>query len=148
MDYKTNMYMMPLFEIVGVTSTDMTYSVGFAYMTGEKEDNFTWALQMLLKLLKPKSDMPKVVVTDRDTTLMNVVAKFLPETSAILCYFHVGRNVRANIITNCIVKPKFVKVDGKEKLVNEVKPNEIFDTIFRAWEKVYKFHASLQCPWI
>jgi len=29
--YKTNLYMMPLFEIVGVTSTDMTYSVGFAY---------------------------------------------------------------------------------------------------------------------
>jgi hypothetical protein len=50
--YKTNMYRMSLFEIVGVTSTDMTYSVGFAFMTAEKEDNFTCVLQMLLKLLK------------------------------------------------------------------------------------------------
>ena len=65
--YKTNLYRMPLFEIVGVTSTYLTYSIGFAFMTSEKEHNFTWALQMLLKLLVPKSDMPKVVVTDRDT---------------------------------------------------------------------------------
>jgi len=39
--YKTNLYKMPLFEIVGVTSTDVTYSVGLAFMTVEKEDNFT-----------------------------------------------------------------------------------------------------------
>jgi hypothetical protein len=39
-------------------------------------------------------------------------------------------------ITDCRVKPKVVKVDGKEKHVNEVKPSEIVDTIFSAWEKV------------
>jgi len=85
--YKTNMCMMPLFEIVGVTSTDMTYFVGFGIFTAEKENNFILVLQMLLKLLNSKSDMRKVVVTDRDTTLMNVVATVLPETTAILCYF-------------------------------------------------------------
>ena len=31
--YKTNLYRMSLFEIVGVTSTYLTYSVGFAFMT-------------------------------------------------------------------------------------------------------------------
>jgi len=60
--------------------------------------------------------MSKVVVTDKDTTLMNVVAIVLPETSAILSYFNIGRNVRAKCITNCRVKPKDVKVDGKEKV--------------------------------
>jgi hypothetical protein len=34
--YKTNMYKMPMFEIVGVTSTDLTYSVGFGFVTHEK----------------------------------------------------------------------------------------------------------------
>jgi len=63
---------------------------------------------------------------------MNGVATVLPKTSAILCYFHVGRNVRAKCIIDCRVKPKVIKVDGKEKLVNEVKPNEIVDTIFSA----------------
>ena len=60
-------------------------------MALEKEDNFTWALQMLLKLLGPNSDMPKVVVTDRDTGMMNAVANVLPDSSAIICYFHVGK---------------------------------------------------------
>ena len=79
----------------------MTYLVGFAFMMSEKEDNFTWALQMLLKLLGPNSDMSKVVVTDRDTGMMNVVANVLSDSSAILCYFHVGKNVRSRIIIDC-----------------------------------------------
>jgi len=82
--YKTNLYRMPFFEIVGVTSTYLTYSVGFAFMTSEKEDNFTWALQMLLKLLEPNSDMPKVVVTDRDTSMMNAVANVLPDSNFVI----------------------------------------------------------------
>ena len=45
--------------------------------------------------------MPKVVVTDMDTTLMNVVATVLPESSAIIFYLHVGKNVRARYITDC-----------------------------------------------
>ena len=113
--YKTNFYMMSLFEIVGVTSTDMTYLVSFAFMTAKTEDNFTWVLQVMLKFLKSKSDMPKVVVTDMDTTLMNVVATVLLDISAILCYFHVGRNVRAKCITDCRVNPKVVKVDEKKR---------------------------------
>jgi len=127
---------MPLFEIVGVTSTYLTHSVGFVFMTSEKEDNFTWALQMLLKILNPNSDMPKVVVTDRDTTMMNVVANVLLDSSAILCYFHVGKNVRAKIITDSKVKQNVVVVDEQKKIVDEVKHSKIVDTIFDAWEKL------------
>ncbi|CAK8567943.1 unnamed protein product [Lathyrus sativus] len=39
--YKTNKYRLPLFEMVCVTSTEKTYSVGFAFLECEKEDNFT-----------------------------------------------------------------------------------------------------------
>ena len=38
--YKINMYKMPMFEIVWVTSTDLTYSVDFGFVTHEKEENF------------------------------------------------------------------------------------------------------------
>jgi len=91
---------------------------------------------MLFKLLKANSYMPKMVVNDRDTTLMNVVATVLPDSSVVLCYFHVGKNVIAKIITDCKVKQKVVIVDGKKKLVDKVKPSEIVVTIFHAWEKV------------
>ena len=130
--YKTNLYRMSLFEIVGITSTYLTYSVGFAFMTSEKEDNFTWALQMLLELLEPNSDMPKVIVTDRDTGMMNVVANVLPDSSVILCYFHVDKNVRARIITDCKVKQNVVVVDGQKKIVDEAKHSKLVDTIFDA----------------
>ena len=45
--YKTNRFNMPLFEIIGVTSTDLTFSVAFVFIQFEKEDNFAWALSCL-----------------------------------------------------------------------------------------------------
>ncbi|XP_045792022.1 protein FAR1-RELATED SEQUENCE 5-like [Trifolium pratense] len=46
--YKTNKYRQPLLEIAGITSTNMTFAVGFAYMESEKTDNYHWALGSLL----------------------------------------------------------------------------------------------------
>ncbi|XP_050909874.1 protein FAR1-RELATED SEQUENCE 5-like [Lathyrus oleraceus] len=61
--YKTNKYRIPLLEMVGVTSTEKTYSVGFAFLKCKKEDNFTWALEVCQTLLKDQGEMPKAVVT-------------------------------------------------------------------------------------
>jgi len=47
---------MSLFEIVGLTSNVMTYNVGFAFLTGEREGNFTWALQVCVNMLKCKKN--------------------------------------------------------------------------------------------
>ncbi|CAJ2665946.1 unnamed protein product [Trifolium pratense] len=57
--YKTNKYKMPLFEIVGVTSTEKSYNVGFAYIANEKEEDFIWALETCRSLLKSKHTVPK-----------------------------------------------------------------------------------------
>jgi len=89
--YKTNNYRMSLFEIVGCTSTKMTYSVGFTFLHFELEDNFTWALTMVKGLLSSKDNKPKVIVTDRDGALMNVVGTVFPETYTMLCFFILGR---------------------------------------------------------
>ncbi|KAL5138305.1 Protein FAR1-RELATED SEQUENCE 5 [Glycine soja] len=37
--YKTNMYRLPLLDFVGVTPTGMAFSVGFAYLEGERVNN-------------------------------------------------------------------------------------------------------------
>jgi DNA-directed RNA polymerase subunit L len=117
------------------TSTKMTYSVGFSFLSFELEDNFTWALEMLVGLLTSKLNMSKVVVTDKDNALMNVVAKVLPETDAILYYFHIGKNVKAKCITNCRVKAK----PKEAKEVNEAKEEkhcDIVEKITRVWKEV------------
>jgi len=82
--------------------------------------------------------MPRVIVTNRGTALMNFVAKVLPETAALLCHFHIERNVRVKCITNRWVKPKSrdVKVDEKDKEVKEVKASGIVNNIMRAWDNV------------
>ena len=129
--YKTNMYKMPMFEIVGVTSTDLTYSVGFGFVTHEKEENFVWVLQMMRKLLMSKMNMPKVVMTDRDTTLMNTVANVLPESYAMNCYFHVQKNVKARCILDC--KYSLGKNNGKE-----MKHGDVVKKIMRARKIIVK----------
>jgi len=38
---------MPLFEVVGVTSTGLTFSVAFMLLASERHHNFVWALEKL-----------------------------------------------------------------------------------------------------
>ncbi|XP_038707293.1 PKS-NRPS hybrid synthetase CHGG_01239-like [Tripterygium wilfordii] len=45
--YKTNRYKMPLFEIVGVTATNMTFCIAFVFLHSEKVFNYSWALRCL-----------------------------------------------------------------------------------------------------
>jgi len=43
--YKTNKYRFLLLEIVGVTSTALTFSIVFVFLSSERENNFIWALE-------------------------------------------------------------------------------------------------------
>ncbi|XP_022041444.1 protein FAR-RED ELONGATED HYPOCOTYL 3-like [Helianthus annuus] len=38
--YKTNRYKMPLVQIIGVTSTYLSFCVAYAFIANEKEENF------------------------------------------------------------------------------------------------------------
>ncbi|XP_028051733.1 uncharacterized protein LOC114256313 [Camellia sinensis] len=83
--YKTNRYRWPLLEIVGITSTEKTFSVGFAYLQYEKEDNYAWALGILRSLMDENS-LPNVIVTDRELSLMNAIATIFPRATKALQY--------------------------------------------------------------
>ena len=43
--YKINMYRLSLLDIVGVTPTNMTFSIAFVYLEGEHLNNVVWALE-------------------------------------------------------------------------------------------------------
>jgi len=116
-----------MFEVVGVTSTDLTYSVGFGFVTHEKEENFVWVLKMLRNLLTSKMNMPKVIVTNRDMSLMKAGGNVFPESYAMNCYFHVKANVKQMYILDC--KYPLGKKDGKE-----MKPRNVVKKIMRAWK--------------
>ena len=71
--YKCNRYNLPLLQILGVTSTEMTFPGALAYLEFEREDNYTWALTRLKSVLDD-SAMPKVILSDRCCANFNVLA--------------------------------------------------------------------------
>ncbi|CAI8614294.1 unnamed protein product [Vicia faba] len=71
--YKTNRYRLPLLKIVCFTSMKLMFSIGFAYLEHERDENFTWALEKLKEFFSSENLLPKVVVTDRELVLMNVM---------------------------------------------------------------------------
>ncbi|KAL2323773.1 hypothetical protein Fmac_028152 [Flemingia macrophylla] len=121
--YKTNRYQLPLLEIVGVTSTEFTFSVAFAYMESERVDNFIWALQKLRGLIVKDDDEPHVIVTDTDIALMNAVKVVFPSSSNLLCRLRINKFVRAKC--KSIVQPKEKQdlvLDAWDNVMNS--PNE------------------------
>ncbi|XP_052210141.1 uncharacterized protein LOC127813254 [Diospyros lotus] len=81
--YKTNRYRYPLLQIVGVTSTELTFPVAFAFMDHEYEDNYTWAMERLQSLMG-SNIFPRVVVTDRELALINAIHKVAESAHAKL----------------------------------------------------------------
>ncbi|MCH82730.1 protein FAR1-RELATED SEQUENCE 6 [Trifolium medium] len=81
--------------------------------TGQKEDNFVWALERCYDLLKCQ-DNPDAVVTNRDHAPMNVVDKDFSKLTDFLCRFHITMNVKANCKAKCKVKED-TKEKGKPK---------------------------------
>jgi hypothetical protein len=83
------MYQIPLLEVVGVTSTKLTFSIAFAYLEHEREENFTWALERLQDLFYSEKLIPNVIVTDRELALMHVIETVYLNASHMLCTFHI-----------------------------------------------------------
>ena len=83
--YKTNKYMLLLFDIVGVTSTEMTFSVAFAYLEGGRLNNVVWTLEQFRGIFIRRDALPGVIISERDLTLMNVVKTVFPESIPICC---------------------------------------------------------------
>ena len=94
--YKTNRYKLPLLHIVGVTSTDISFSAGFALLSSEKEEQYIWALRMFREALS-KDNRPSCIITDRDLALMNALSIVFPDTKLLLCRWHIHNDVKAYV---------------------------------------------------
>lgn len=69
-------------------STGLTFFVGFAFLSSERQSNFTWALETLRGLFMTSEDGPQVIVSDRDLALLNVIAIVFPRLSSALSISH------------------------------------------------------------
>ncbi|KAI8572430.1 hypothetical protein RHMOL_Rhmol01G0197600 [Rhododendron molle] len=81
--YKTNRYKFPLLQIVGVTCTELTFNVAFAFIECEKEENYIWVLEKLKGMVDADA-LPVVIVTDRELALMNAIRSVFPHATNLL----------------------------------------------------------------
>ena len=90
---KTNKYRKPLFEIVGMTSTELTFTIVFTYMEYEQTNSFCWVLEKLKQMFVKKDLCPQVILTDRYLAFMKAVEVVFPTIINLLCRFHINKNV-------------------------------------------------------
>ena len=89
--YKTNVYNLPLLEVVGVTGEGTTFLAAAVFMAAEREADYVWALRTLREKLGGR--YPAVVLSDRDLAFTNAIAEVFPESTHLLCIWHVNQNV-------------------------------------------------------
>lgn len=103
--YKTNLYDMPLVEIVGITPVGKSFLIAYAIMLDETRESYEWLLEKLKLLLDP-GVVPNAIVTDKDMALLGAINRVFSESSHLLCAWHIEKNVET------YVKNKIQ--DGKE----------------------------------
>ncbi|GAA0143173.1 hypothetical protein LIER_42754 [Lithospermum erythrorhizon] len=89
--YKTNFYRLALLQVASFTCTGKNFTIAYAFLENEKEDNYLSALNQLHNLFQANS-LPIVIYADRDYDFMNAVEKVFPESKHHLCRRHIEVN--------------------------------------------------------
>ncbi|RKK65642.1 hypothetical protein BFJ69_g16107 [Fusarium oxysporum] len=92
--YKTNKYGMPLLDLIGVDSCQRSFCVAFAFLSGECEEDYFWALDRFRSLCENhRIRHPSVSLTDRCLACMNAVDTCFPSSRPLLCLWHANKAV-------------------------------------------------------
>ena len=87
---------MPLLNICVITGGNKVLQIALAFLSNEKEDSYNWVMGQLTEVMKSQNiQQPLSIVTDRELALINSIDTWLPQSSHILCRWHVNMNVLA-----------------------------------------------------
>jgi hypothetical protein len=104
--YKTNKYGMPLLDMIGVDAMQRSFCIAFAFLSGEGEAEYMWALERLRSLYEQyNAPLPSVILTDCCITVMNVASALFPTATTLLCLWHANKAV----LTRC--QPAFPEAE-------------------------------------
>lgn len=95
--YRVNRFNMPLLQVTGVTALNTTFTIVVCLISGEKEDDFLWALQQLRDLARERNiQPPSVILSDKDSAFKNAASNVFPDQQQ-LCIWHILKNAVHNI---------------------------------------------------
>jgi len=88
--------------------------IGVVFLSGEKEVDYTWALEQLRNIMAKNSvEEPLSIVTDRELALIKVLDTLFLRSIHLLCRWHVNINVLAK--TKKFFPPPIKDSDSKVK---------------------------------
>ncbi|KAL2891664.1 hypothetical protein HOO65_011022 [Ceratocystis lukuohia] len=120
--YKTNKHEMPLLDIIGVDACQRSFCIAFAFLSGETEEDYFWALDRLKSLYEACNVRPpSVILTDRCIACMNAVDTCFPSAASLLCLWYANEAV----VRHC--QPTFLRQHQN----------------LEAWNEFYKFWHSI-----
>nr|CCA20967.1 Pc21g00130 putative [Albugo laibachii Nc14] len=146
--YKRNKYRLPLRHIVGTTSSNSHFSVGFCFLKEEKKKDYTWALSKLATIWTPEM-RPAVIVTDRELAVMTSIAKAISSSSHLLCIWHINKNILAKCKRQfetseewtAFLQPCCILVEANTEVEYEKLWKELSDS-FKTKPKVLEYLAN------
>ena len=98
--YKTNRFNLPLLQAVSQTSTGHTFTIGFCLLRNEDEANYLWSMEQFGRIWGDEFP-PAVFVTDQELALTNSIDQMYPNSSRLLCYWHIAKNLKTNCRKYC-----------------------------------------------
>ena len=85
---------MGLLDIIGVDACNRSFCIAFAFLSGENETDYAWALERLRLIYEiSQIQMLSVILTDRSLALCNAVAKEFPGIICLLCLWYANKAV-------------------------------------------------------
>ena len=92
--FKTNKFKMSLLIIAGINEEGKTVLLGFAALRSEEAINMGWAYK---KIIEYFGKQPVIINTDSCPTLSKIIKDTSPETTHLLCGWHVSQNIKKHI---------------------------------------------------
>jgi hypothetical protein len=87
---------MPLLDMIGVDAAQRSFCIAFAFLSGETEEDYTWALERLRSLYEQcNASLPSVVLVDRCLAVINAASSLFPSATVLLCLWHANKAVLA-----------------------------------------------------
>ncbi|XP_074326718.1 protein FAR1-RELATED SEQUENCE 5-like [Apium graveolens] len=87
--YRTNRYAMPFVPFTGVNHHYQSVIFGFALMRDEHASTFEWILRTWLEGVG--NNPPLTIITDQDQAMASAIAVVLPNTTHLLCSWHISQ---------------------------------------------------------
>jgi hypothetical protein len=146
--YKTNKYGMPLLDMIGVDATGRSFCIAFAFLSGESEEDYLWALERLKSLYEQCGGVfPSVILTDRCLAVINAASTLFPSATSI-CIWHANKAVLARCRPAFATNEEWAEFYSYWFIILNSSTEETYEENLRVFESKYTSTNWLEVGYI